>query len=190
MSQQMWFPECLPECFVAATCTLMMHFFTSKIFGGSDETEPLYPPLLKNHDRCQEAQHVCRRKWTKVLFFERCRETNDRFARGCVMAKHARGVSASVNDPGVPGRSELTHFGFRGWNQSKVAVVTQAKCLLSKYNWLIPPKYLYDHWIKRWNKLSCLHVMYRLELESATPFQWLGYSSSYENKRLLSEEQN
>lgn len=32
---------------MAATCALMMHCLMSKTFGGSDETESLFPPLLK-----------------------------------------------------------------------------------------------------------------------------------------------
>lgn len=53
-----------------------------------------------------------------MLVLGQCRENNDGFARGCVMAKHAW-VSASVNDPEVPGHTEFTHFGLRCGNKLK-----------------------------------------------------------------------
>lgn len=49
-------------------------------------------------------------------------------------------VSASVNDPGVPGHAEHTHSGTGGWNNS-VTVVTWSKCFLSKCNWWPTPNF-------------------------------------------------
>ena len=72
------------------TCAVMMHRPMSKIFEVRAETEQLFPLFLKRWHMTDaricsmnmDVSEPMRGTW---------RENNDRSARGCVMAKHARG---------------------------------------------------------------------------------------------------